>query len=156
MKIWPFLAFLSCPWIDFRILFVQMKSNCKITVTIEFFVQNGPKEHVSNDSFKNFGFGDLFWPDLDLDLGKIWNNFTSQYFRLVLGSTYGKFWPLGEKCYVWGHYGLQPGNTDFNLWPDRDLTHDLNFKFSKVVWKRLVEIFRMPPRPSLYVHPFSR
>ena len=45
---------------------------------------------------------------------------------------------------------------DFDLWPDLDLTRDLNFEFSKVVWKRLVEIFRMPPRPSLYVHPFSR
>ena len=39
---------------------------------------------------------------------------------------------------------------EYDLWADLDLTRDLNFKFSKMLWKRLVEIFRIPHRPSIY------
>ena len=37
-----FLTFFDLTLNRFSIFFVQMKSKCKITVTIEFFVQNGP------------------------------------------------------------------------------------------------------------------
>ena len=47
---------------------------------------------MSNDSFENFGlvtFSDL---TLTLTWTKYEKKITSQYLRLVLGSTYGKFW----------------------------------------------------------------
>ena len=44
----------------------------------------------------------------------------------------------------------------FDLWPDLDLTFDLLRSILWSIWKLLDEIFRTPPRPSLYDHPFSR
>ena len=44
----------------------------------------------------------------------------------------------------------------FYLCPDLDLTCDLLRSILLSIWKLLDEIFRMPPRPSLYDHPFSR
>ena len=61
---WPFWPDLESI-LDF---FVQIKSNCKIT-DYRVFCPKWTIKHVSNDTFENFGFGDLFWPDLDLDLG---------------------------------------------------------------------------------------
>ena len=44
----------------------------------------------------------------------------------------------------------------FLIWPDRDLTCDLNLKFTYVIRERLVESFQMPPRTTLYDQRFAK
>ena len=83
------LTFLTLLWTEFRILLVQMKSNCKITVTIEFFVQNGPW-NVSNDSIEKFWlvtFLNWPWPWLELNMQILFG----QYLHRVLGSIMESF-----------------------------------------------------------------
>ena len=155
MKIWPFLTFLTWPWNDFRIFFVQIKSNCKINRDYRVLRPKWTIKHVSNDSFWKFW---VWWPFLTWPWpwpgAKYETISLVSILCLVLGSTYGKFWATNATFKVTTVCKLK--TPDFDLWPNLDLTHDLNFKFSKGVWKCLVEIFRMLPRPSLYVHPFLR
>ena len=66
----------------------------------------------------------------DLTLTLTWAKYekiTCQYLRLVLGSTYGKFWPTKATFEVSTIRNLN--TLDFDIWPDFDLTRDLDFKF---------------------------
>ena len=95
-------------------------------------------KHVLNDSFEILDLvPSLIWPWLwtELNMEKI----TSQYLRLVLGSTYGKFWAKHATFEVSTVRNLNA--PDFDFWSDLDLTRDI-ILFSKALWKRLVEIFQ--------------
>ena len=45
----------------------DLRSNVKMSVTIEFYVWNDPK-NMCHTTLVIFLYGDLIWPDLDLDL----------------------------------------------------------------------------------------
>ena len=64
---------------------------------------------------ENFGFGDLFWPDLDLDLGKIWKN--------SLVSTFA--WSLGVHMKSFGRKMLRLRSLRSATWKHPILTFDL-------------------------------
>ena len=72
---------------------------------------------MSNDTFENFGFGDLFWPDLDLDLGK--------YETISLVSTFA--WSLGVHMESFGRKMLRLRSLWSATWKHQILSFDLTF-----------------------------
>ena len=92
MEIWPFLTFLTWPWIESHFCSneVKLQNNRDYRVLRPKWTM----KHVSHDWFENFGFGDFFWPD---DLMLNMKISLSQHLRLVLGGTYGKFWTKTAK-----------------------------------------------------------
>ena len=120
-----FFTFFTWLWTEFRILLVQMKPNCKIIVTIEFFVQNGPWHICQTTHLKSLGWWSFLtwhWTLSELDM-KIR---LSQYLRLVLVSTYGRVLAKNANFEVSTVRNLKTSYFDF--WPDLDLTRDLMLK----------------------------
>ena len=108
-KLWKFDLFWPF-WYEVQSIFAFFCSNeVKLYNNRDYRVLR-PKwtmKHVSNDSFENFGFGDLFWPEL---------NMKQFHWSVPSPSPWEYIWKvLGDKCYVWGPYGPQPEYTRF--WP---------------------------------------
>ena len=127
-KIWPFLTFLTWPWIDFRFFFVQMKSKCKITVTTSSSSKMDHKTCVKRHIWKFW----IWWPFLTWP--RPWPGLNMKQFHSSVPSpgpwsTYGKFWAKHVTFEVTTSCNLK--HPILNLWPDLDLTRDLNFEFSK-------------------------
>ena len=142
---------LTMNWI--KHFLVQMKSNCKITMNIESSSKMDHETCVKRLIWKFWVWWPFLtwpwpWPELNI------KNVASQYLQPVLGSTYEKFWAKNATFKVSTVRNLN--TPDFDLWPDLDLIRDLNFKFPKVLWKCIVQIFRMPPLSSIYDHQFLR
>ena len=105
-----------------------MKSNCKMTMTIEFFVQNEPWNMCQTTHWKILGLVNFH----DLTLTLTW----AKYETISLFSTFA--WSLGVHMKIFGRKNatfevstVRNLNTpDFDIWPDLDLTVTsiLNFR----------------------------
>ena len=147
-----FLTFLTWPCIDFSIFFVQIKSNCKITVTIEFFVQNGPWNMRQTTHLKIFGLATF--PDLTLTWAK--------YETISIVSTFA--WSSGVHMESFGRKMLRLWSLLSATWKHPILTIDLTFtchvtsilNFRKWFGSVSSRSFECRLCSSFYVHPFSR
>ena len=92
-----------------------MKSNCTITVTIEFFVQNRPLNMCQTTHFIFFVFSDIF----DLTLTLTW----AEYEKKSLASTFAR--SLGVHMESFGRKMLRLRSLRSATWKHPILTFDL-------------------------------
>ena len=110
MKIWPILTYF-----DLKLTFpqVKLKNECHHRL----LRPKWPTKHALHDIHATFSFGDLVWPDLDLDPYLVWD----PYLQATFFISWEAFRKFGFTAVVSPVSGAnQAKNDNLDLWPDLD------------------------------------